>query len=133
ADATALRRDALAMWRRPLLLGALAIVWIWTAIVSAFVHPLSASLALLAPAHLTGLPALVALYAASALDFAFGIATLFAPSRRLWVAQAALIVAYSAVIAVTMPGLLAEPFGPVLKNVPILAILLILFSEEEHA
>ncbi|MEN8512361.1 SDR family oxidoreductase [Burkholderia sp. RS02] len=133
ADAAALRRDALAMWRRPLLLGALAIVWIWTAIVSAFVHPLHASLALLAHAHLTGLPALVALYAASALDFAFGIATVAAPSRRLWAAQAALIVAYSAVIAVTMPGLLAEPFGPVLKNVPILAILLILFSEEEHA
>ncbi|HHX4056357.1 MAG: SDR family oxidoreductase [Burkholderia contaminans] len=133
ADAAALRRDALAMWRRPLLRGALAIVWIWTAIASAFIHPLHASLALLAPAHLTGLPALIALYAASALDFAFGIATVVAPSRRLWVAQAALIVAYSAVIAVTMPGLLAEPFGPVLKNVPILAILLILFSEEEQA
>ncbi|MCA8296807.1 SDR family oxidoreductase [Burkholderia sp. AU30198] len=133
AQAAALRRDALAMWRRPLLRGALAIVWIWTAIASAFIHPLHASLALLAPAHLTGLPALIALYAASALDFGFGIATVVAPSRRLWVAQAALIVAYSAVIAVTMPGLLAEPFGPVLKNVPILAILLILFSEEEQA
>ncbi|AFQ52131.1 NAD-dependent epimerase/dehydratase [Burkholderia cepacia GG4] len=133
ADATALRRDALAMWQHPLLLGALAIVWIWTAIASAFIHPLQASLALLAHAHLTGLPALIALYAASALDFAFGIATVAAPSRRLWVAQGALIVAYSAVIAVTMPGLLAEPFGPVLKNVPILAILLMLFSEEEHA
>ncbi|MEK7926743.1 SDR family oxidoreductase [Burkholderia contaminans] len=133
AEVAALRRDALAMWRRPLLRGALAIVWIWTAIASAFIHPLHASLALLAPAHLTGLPALIALYAASALDFAFGIATVVAPSRRLWVAQAALIVAYSAVIAVTMPGLLAEPFGPVLKNVPILAILLILFSEEEQA
>ncbi|KAF1037918.1 MAG: Epimerase family protein [Burkholderia lata] len=133
AEAAALRRDALAMWRRPLLRGALAIVWIWTAIASAFIHPLHASLALLAPAHLTGLPALIALYAASALDFAFGIATVVGPSRRLWVAQAALIVAYSAVIAVTMPGLLAEPFGPVLKNVPILAILLILFSEEEQA
>ncbi|RQV22203.1 NAD-dependent epimerase/dehydratase family protein [Burkholderia cenocepacia] len=133
AEAGALRRDALAMWRRPVLVGALAIVWIWTAIASAFIHPLHASLALLAPAHLTGLPALIALYAASALDFAFGIATVVAPSRRLWAAQAALIVAYSAVIAVTMPGLLAEPFGPVLKNVPILAILLILYSEEEHA
>ncbi|WP_321806036.1 SDR family oxidoreductase [Burkholderia sp. BCC1993] len=133
ADAAALRRDALAMWRRPLLLGALAIVWIWTAIVSAFIHPRHDSLAMLARAHLTGLPALIALYAASALDFAFGVATVVAPSRRLWAAQGALIVAYSAVIAVTMPGLLAEPFGPVLKNVPILAILLILFSEEEHA
>ncbi|OXI79831.1 NAD-dependent dehydratase [Burkholderia sp. AU33423] len=133
AEAAALRRDALAMWRRPLLLGALAIVWVWTAIASAFIHPLHASLALLAPAHLTGLPARIALYAASALDFAFGVATVVAPSRRLWAAQAALIVAYSAVIAVTMPGLLAEPFGPVLKNVPILAILLILFSEEEQS
>ncbi|RQS58317.1 SDR family oxidoreductase [Burkholderia sp. Bp8986] len=133
ADAAALRRDALAMWRRPLLLGALAIVWIWTAIVSAFIHPRHDSLAMLARAHLTGLPALIALYAACALDFAFGVATVVAPSRRLWAAQGALIVAYSAVIAVTMPGLLAEPFGPVLKNVPILAILLILFSEEEHA
>ncbi|MCA8020763.1 SDR family oxidoreductase [Burkholderia metallica] len=132
AQAAALRHEALAMWRGPLLRGALAIVWIWTAIASAFIHPLHASLALLAPAHLTGLPALIALYAASALDFAFGIATVVAPSRRLWVAQAVLIVAYSAVIAVTMPGLLAEPFGPVLKNVPILAILLILFSEEER-
>ncbi|RQR36449.1 NAD-dependent epimerase/dehydratase family protein [Burkholderia sp. Bp9143] len=132
-DAVALRRDALAMWRRPLLLGALAIVWIWTAIVSAFIHPRHDSLAMLARAHLTGLPALIALYAACALDFAFGVATVAAPSRRLWVAQGVLIVAYSAVIAVTMPGLLAEPFGPVLKNVPILAILLILFSEEERA
>ncbi|WP_269510260.1 SDR family oxidoreductase [Burkholderia sp. IMCC1007] len=131
ADAVALRHDALAMWRRPLLLGALAIVWIWTAIVSAFVHPRSDSLAMLAHAHLTGLPALIALYAACALDFAFGVATVVAPSRRLWVAQGVLIVAYSAVIAVTMPPLLAEPFGPVLKNVPILAILLILFAEEE--
>ncbi|EGD06455.1 NAD-dependent epimerase/dehydratase, partial [Burkholderia sp. TJI49] len=132
-DAAALRRDALAMWRRPLLRGALAIVWIWTAIVSAFVHPLNDSLARLALAHLTGLPAQAALYAACALDFAFGVATLAAPSRRLWLAQGALIVAYSAVIAVTMPGLLAEPFGPVLKNVPILAILLILFAEEERS
>jgi uncharacterized protein YbjT (DUF2867 family) len=133
AEAAALRRDALAMWRRPLLRGALASEWLGTAIASAFSPPLHASLALLAPAHLTGLPALIALYAASALDFSFGIATVVAPSRRLWGAQAALIVAYSAVIAVTMPGLLAEPFGPVLKNVPILAILLILFSEEEQA
>ncbi|AOI94341.1 SDR family oxidoreductase [Burkholderia sp. LA-2-3-30-S1-D2] len=133
ANAAALRCDALAMWRRPLLLGALAIVWIWTAVASAFIHPRHDSLAMLARAHLSGLPALIALYGACALDFAFGVATVAAPSRRLWAAQGALIVAYSAVIAATMPGLLAEPFGPVLKNVPILAILLILFSEEEHA
>ncbi|WP_088581031.1 SDR family oxidoreductase [Burkholderia ubonensis] len=133
AQAVALRHEALAAWRRPLLTGSLAIVWIWTAIASAFIHPLRDSLALLAHVHLTGISALAALYAACALDFVFGVATVVAPSRRLWAAQIVLIVAYSAVIAVAMPGLLAEPFGPVLKNVPILAILLILFAEEERS
>ncbi|KWI57247.1 NAD-dependent dehydratase [Burkholderia ubonensis] len=133
AQAVALRHEALAAWRRPLLTGSLAIVWIWTAIASAFIHTLRDSLALLAHVHLTGISALAALYAACALDFVFGVATVVAPSRRLWAAQIVLIVAYSAVIAVAMPGLLAEPFGPVLKNVPILAVLLILFAEEERS
>ncbi|KWB52503.1 NAD-dependent dehydratase [Burkholderia ubonensis] len=133
AQAVALRHEALAAWRRPLLRGSLAIVWIWTAIASAFIHPLRDSLALLAHVHLTGISALAALFAACALDFVFGVATVVAPSRRLWAAQIVLIVAYSAVIAVAMPGLLAEPFGPVLKNVPILAVLLILFAEEERS
>ncbi|WP_088506284.1 SDR family oxidoreductase [Burkholderia ubonensis] len=133
AQAVALRHEALAAWRRPLLTGSLAIVWIWTAIASAFIHPLRDSLALLAHVHLTGISALAALYAACALDFVFGVATVVAPSRRLWAAQIVLVVAYSAVIAVAMPGLLAEPFGPVLKNVPILAVLLILFAEEERS
>ncbi|KVT63994.1 NAD-dependent dehydratase [Burkholderia ubonensis] len=133
AHAVALRHEALAAWRRPLLTGSLAIVWIWTAIASAFIHPLRDSLALLAHVHLTGISALAALYAACALDFVFGVATVVAPSRRLWAAQIVLVVAYSAVIAVAMPGLLAEPFGPVLKNVPILAVLLILFAEEERS
>ncbi|KVC93587.1 NAD-dependent dehydratase [Burkholderia ubonensis] len=133
AQAVARRHEALAAWRRPLLTGSLAIVWIWTAIASAFIHPLRDSLALLAHVHLTGISALAALYAACALDFVFGVATVVAPSRRLWAAQIVLIVAYSAVIAVAMPGLLAQPFGPVLKNVPILAVLLILFAEEERS
>ncbi|KVU30194.1 NAD-dependent dehydratase [Burkholderia ubonensis] len=133
AQAVALRHEALAAWRRPLLTGSLAIVWIWTAIASAFIHPLRDSLALLAHVHLTGISALAALFAACALDFVFGVATVVAPSRRLWAAQIVLIVAYSAVIAVAMPSLLAEPFGPVLKNVPILAVLLILFAEEERS
>ncbi|KVT91611.1 NAD-dependent dehydratase [Burkholderia ubonensis] len=133
AHAVALRHEALAAWRRPLLTGSLAIVWIWTAIASAFIHPLRDSLALLAHVHLTGISALTALYAACALDFGFVVATVVAPSRRLWAAQIVLIVAYSAVIAVAMPGLLAEPFGPVLKNVPILAVLLILFAEEARS
>nr|WKF61800.1 UDP-2-acetamido-2,6-beta-L-arabino-hexul-4-ose reductase [Paraburkholderia busanensis] len=130
ADAPSLRHEAFAAWRALALRGALAITWIWTALCSAFIYPQAASLALLARAHLHGGTALAALYLASALDFAFGLATLIRPGRRLWAMQAGLVTAYSLVIAITMPDFLWHPFGPLLKNLPILALLLILFSEE---
>ncbi|MFM0636504.1 SDR family oxidoreductase [Paraburkholderia metrosideri] len=129
-EAIPLRHAALAMWRFALLRGALAITWIWTAICSAFIYPQAASLALLARVHLQGGAALVALYLAAALDCVFGIATLVRPGRRLWAMQALLVGAYSIVIAVALPEFLWHPFGPILKNVPILALLLVLLSEE---
>ncbi|WP_105506174.1 SDR family oxidoreductase [Paraburkholderia sp. BL21I4N1] len=130
ADALPLRHEALAAWRPAVLRGALAITWIWTALCSAFIYPRADSLALLAHVHLHGGVAIGALYLASALDLAFGVATLVRPGRRLWAMQAALIAAYSLAIAITMPEFLWHPFGPLLKNLPILALLLILFSEE---
>jgi hypothetical protein len=129
-DALALRRESLETWRSLLFRFALAVTWIWTAIVSAWLHPLAQSLALLARVHLHGTTALAALYVASALDFGFGVATLLRPGRRLWLAQIVLIVVYSAIIAVALPELLTDPFGPVLKNLPILTLLFVLFSEE---
>lgn len=129
-EAPALRQQALAAWRPGLLRGALAVTWIWTAITSAFIYPQADSLALLAAVHVHGLLALAALYGACALDAVFGIATLLRPGRRLWAAQAALILGYSLVIAIALPEFLWHPFGPVLKNLPILALLVLLFSEE---
>jgi len=41
------------------------------------------------------------------------------------------VLGYSAIIAVALPAFLSHPFGPVLKNLPILAILLILMSEPQ--
>lgn len=133
ADAIPLRQAALAMWRPVLLRGALAIMWIWTALCSAFIYPQAASLALLARVHLHGGAALSALYLAAALDFVLGVATLVRPGRRLWAMQIALIGTYSIVIAATLPEFLWHPFGPVLKNVPILALLLVLLSEETRS
>ncbi|WP_094856896.1 SDR family oxidoreductase [Bordetella genomosp. 10] len=132
-EAPRLRGEALAAWRPALLRGALAVTWIGTAICSAFVHPRAASLDLLARVHLHGAAALLALYLASALDFVLGVATLLRPGRRLWAAQAALILAYSLLIAVALPEYLWHPFGPILKNLPILALLFVLLSEEENA
>jgi hypothetical protein len=131
--AGSLRADAFAAWRGLVLRIALAIVWIASAIVSAVLYPRTASLALLGRLNLHGPIADFALYGACALDLGFGIATLLKPGRKLWVAQMVVIIAYSAAIAVALPEYLIEPFGPILKNIPILAMLFVLFSEETQS
>jgi hypothetical protein len=118
------------MWQPAMLRGALAITWIWTALCSAFIYPQAASLALLARVHLHHGMALAVLYLAAALDGVFGIATLVRPGRRLWVMQIGLVTAYSILIAMALPEFLWHPFGPILKNVPILTLLLVLLCEE---
>jgi len=132
SDAEALRAQSLAQWRTPLLRIALALVWLLTAMVSLFVYPVSGSLALLEAVGLTGTPALLALYGAAALDLAFGIATLIRPSRRLWLLQGATIAAYTLIIMLALPEYLAHPFGPVIKNLPIFALLFVLLAEEQR-
>jgi hypothetical protein len=71
------------------------------------------------------------LYAASGLDLSIGIATITHPSRRLWLAQLLVIFMYSIIIGVCLPEFLIHPFGPILKNIPILAILLVLIGGEK--
>jgi uncharacterized protein YbjT (DUF2867 family) len=125
------RLRALAAWRGVLLRWTLAIVWLATAIVSAFLYPPSGSLALLARVGLEGAPATAALYGAAVLDGALGIACIVRPRRALWLAQGVLVLGYSVAIAARLPEYLWHPFGPLLKNLPILAILFILFAEEK--
>jgi uncharacterized protein YbjT (DUF2867 family) len=129
-DTVNLRNEAFGAWRPGLLRGALAMTWIWTAGCSAFVYPRVESLALLARVHLHGGVALAVLYLAVVLDFLFGIFTLVRPGRGLWAMQVAVVLGYSSIVAVALPEFLWHPFGPLLKNVPILALLFILFSEE---
>lgn len=128
-----LRRRALDDWHGPLLRASLAIIWFVTAIVSTLVYPQADSLALLARVGLAGTPALAALYGAAALDLAFAVATLFRPGRRLWLAQAGLVLAYTGIIALALPEFLVHPFGPITKNLAVLAILIILHSREASA
>lgn len=132
-EAPALRAEAIAAWRNVLLRVALAIVWIVTAFVSAIAYPHAGSLARLGHFGLHGVAADIALYGACALDFGFGVATLIRPGRALWLSQMALMLGYTLLIAVALPEFLIEPFGPILKNVPILAILILLFNEETRA
>jgi hypothetical protein len=104
-----------------------ALLWIGTAVVSFGLYPVADSLELL---RRVGIPAGLApalLYAAAALDLAFGIATLaLARRRRLYLAQLGLLLFYSAVIAWRLPEFWLHPFGPMLKNLPLAAALVLL-------
>jgi len=110
---------------------AIAFVWIAAGVVSAGLYPEEASLALLAPLGLSGTLARVVLYGGAALDIALGLATL-APRRRraLWLVQGAVVVFYTALVTIFLPEQWLHPFGPVVKNVPILAVIWVLYRLE---
>ena len=121
------RSEAVLGWSVPLMRGSLALMWIATGVISLWVYPREASLALLAQVGLAGLWAQSALWSAALLDIALGIALLATRDRRwLYRAQLCLVGAYTLIITFWLPAQWAHPFGPVLKNLPLLAMILAL-------
>jgi uncharacterized protein YbjT (DUF2867 family) len=116
----------------PVLRWLLAIVWLVTAVVTLAVYPVQDSLALLARVGLEGDLARLMLFGAAGADFLLGLATLWWPRRILWWAQMGLMAFYTAVISIWLPEYWAHPYGPVLKNLPILGVLMILLAFEER-
>ena len=132
AQAAPLRVQAQLGWLVPLLRVSVALVWIATGIVSLGVYPVADSLALLARVGLTGPVALVALYTAAVLDLALGVATLALRRRRwLYALQALVILGYTAIITLWLPEYWRHPYGPVLKNLPLLAALALLHALDD--
>lgn len=133
--ARAARREAQLGWLLPLLRWSIALVWIVTGIVSLGLYPVQDSYALLAR---TGVPPALAslmLYGAALLDLAFGIACLLLPRRErrwLWLAQAALILFYTVIISIRLPEFWLHPYGPLLKNLPMLAAIWMLHELERE-
>jgi uncharacterized protein YbjT (DUF2867 family) len=114
---------------------AVALTWLFTGAVSLGLYPVRASLALLAQVGLHGGFAQVALYGAALLDLALGLGTLLLHGRALrlaYLAQAALIVSYTAIITVALPAFWLHPFGPILKNLPMLALIGALYATERR-
>jgi uncharacterized protein YbjT (DUF2867 family)/uncharacterized membrane protein YphA (DoxX/SURF4 family) len=136
--AASVRAQAQMHWLLPVLRLSIAAVWIVTGIVSLGVYPVGQSYELLAR---TGVPQALQplmLYGAAALDLAFGVLTLSPLPRRrwLWLAQAVLMAVYMVIIAVRLPEYWLHPFGPLTKNLPMLAALLVLYTfdrQEERA
>lgn len=129
-DSAYLAASAIATWSTILFRIALAFLWIATGIISLWVYPHQESARLLSQVGISSTYVIPMLYAASGLDLSMGIASLTHPSRRLWLAQILVISAYSIIIMICLPEFLIHPFGPILKNIPILAILLVLIAGE---
>ena len=118
----------------PVLRASIAVVWIATGIVSLGLYPVEASYALLARVGVTPAWAPWLLWGAALIDIAFGLLVfaLRGRARRwLWRAQMALIVGYTAIITWALPEYWLHPYGPVTKNLPLLAALWLLDALEE--
>ena len=116
----------------PLLRISLAFMWILAGVVSLFFYPVDQSLTLLAKLGFTGGMGLVALYGAALLDIFIGLSLLL----RFWInqivlLQLALIGVYTLALSWVAPDMWADPFGPLAKNVPIIAAILIMQKLEE--
>ncbi|HEY0845700.1 MAG TPA: SDR family oxidoreductase [Noviherbaspirillum sp.] len=133
ADAPHVRLQAQMNWLLPVLRLSIALVWIVTGIVSLGLYPVADSYALLARVGIHGIFAPVMLYGAALLDLAFGVATLVMQRRHfLWLAQIAVIVFYSLIITWRLPEFWLHPYGPLLKNLPMLAAIWMLLELERR-
>lgn len=128
--ASHLAAAAIASWSQLLFRLILAFLWISTGIISLWIYPREDSLHLLEQVGISGLAATAAFYLAVGFDMLLGIATLSHPSKKLWIGQTVLILTYSFIISVCLPEFLTHPFAPILKNLPILAILFVLMASE---
>jgi len=130
-DVPAQRAWAQLQWLAPVLRLSLACLWIATGVLSLGVYPVRSSYALLQQAGVPAWAQPAALYGAAGLDIALGVLAL-APRRMhwLWAAQAGLILAYTAIISWRLPEFWLHPYGPILKNLPLLALLWLLYELE---
>lgn len=118
-------------WLLPMLRVSLAAMWLVSGYVSLFVYPRAASLALLERAGVPDAWAPLALASAALLDVALGLACLWPrPGRGWWRAQIILVLAYTAIISLRLPEFWAHPYGPLVKNLPVLVALLMLHEFE---
>lgn len=132
-EAGAARLGVQLQWLLPVLRASIAFVWILTGIVSLGVFPVADSHALLARAGVPEALRPAALYGAALLDLALGVLMLAGRGRAaVLVVQAGLILAYTAIISWKLPEFWLHPYGPVSKNLPMLAAIWLLYELESH-
>lgn len=105
----------------------LAFMWLYTALVSALLPQQSGVLNLLARCGFDGPAGLAALAFSCLLNTMLGVLTLRRPSPALYAVQVAAVIGYTLTAAINMPELTIDHCGPLAKNLPLLALVLLLW------
>ena len=106
-------------------------MWILAGILSWF-YAEQQGLALLAELGLAPTLAQIVFTGACLLDVGLGIATL-RPTRAVWALQLAVIAFYTATLSYVAPLLWMDPFGPLVKNIPLAALIFGLMSLQSES
>jgi uncharacterized protein YbjT (DUF2867 family) len=115
---------------RPALRWSLAVLWLASGFVG-LSQPASITGPILAPFDLSGQAAMVTVWLFSIIDIAVGLALVARWRPRLiGLIQIALIGIFTVGLSVTHSGLWLDPFGPLLKNIPILVAVITLAAIE---
>lgn len=116
----------------PYLPYSLAFLWAWSGLQPLLSAP-EVSLALLARVGFPPEWQMPVLLTASLLDLAFaiGCCSRLSQNSLFWLAQWLTVAAYSLIIAFSLPDMWLHPFAPLIKNIPILALLTFLFQHHK--
>ncbi len=111
---------------RPVLRLSIAFLWVWSGWVSIFLFPNELSYQFLVASGIDGIAAPIMLYGLAIMDIALGLATLTVSKiRGLMFFQIIIVLLYTVTISFTLPEFWLHPFGPVLKNIPLLVTLIV--------
>ncbi|WP_280152684.1 SDR family oxidoreductase [Piscinibacter sp. XHJ-5] len=117
-----------------LLRAALAFMWLYTALISALLPQQSGVLKLLARCGFEGRAGVAVLVVSCALNIALGTLTLVRPRPWLHALQCAAVIGYTATAAINMPELTIDHCGPLVKNLPLLGLVMVLWmAQRNHA
>lgn len=105
----------------------LAFMWIYTSLVSALWPQHSGVLALLARCGFEGEAGVAMLVASCLLNVALGLLVLLRPAPFVFALQAVAVAGYTATAAWNIPELTLDHCGPLVKNLPVLGLVLLLW------
>jgi hypothetical protein len=110
----------------PLLRHSIAVVWLVSALLPFTPYTYQQSLVALQQLGATGMMATLLLALGIVTDLLCAYCAAFINRPWAWRLQAGIVIAYTVLLSISQPLLWLDPFGPLLKNIPFIALCLFL-------